>query len=166
MRWPEGRQFIPELKRRIVLPLVVVLVLFGMVACSGEPASNVTSLDASAAYFNRPVPGSSVTAAYMTLSNLSAEEKTLVAFSSAAADRVELHNHIHSDGQMQMRQVEQLRMSAGEVVEFAPGGYHLMLMGVIDDLAVAERVTVTLTMSDGKSVDVEFGARDLVSPTP
>jgi len=145
--------------------LLLALVLGGL-SCSDETPESISTqfgLSYSDAYFNRPVPGSSVTAAYLTLRNESDKAQTLVAFSSGFVDNVELHNHIHSDGQMQMRRVEQLTLESGETVELAPGGYHLMLFGAAENLQSLESIDLTLTSSDGQSLRVEALAKDLVA---
>lgn len=147
--------------RRVLL----LTLLLGVMSCTREGGGAISAqhtLTYSDAYFNRPVPGRSVTAAYMTIRNDSDSAQTLVAFSAEHVDNVELHNHIHSDGQMQMRQVEQLTLEAGETVELAPGGYHLMLFGVAEELQSLESINIRLTSSDGQSLQVEARAKNLV----
>ena len=52
-------------------------------------------------------------------------------------------------GAMVMRQIMSLPLPAGETVELAPGGYHVMLIGLVDPLEVGETIDVTLTMASG-----------------
>lgn len=58
----------------------------------------------------------------------------------------------HHDGVMKMREHGQLEISAGQTVELAPGGLHLMLMGLKKPLAAGETLTVKLTFEDAKKV--------------
>ena len=78
-------------------------------------------------------PGQTVTAAYLTITNLNSIPCTLHAASSQIAERVEFHRHSHSNGMMQMRKVDSLVIPSGSQLVFRSGGLHLMLFGV--DLA-------------------------------
>ena len=90
-------------------------------------------------------PGSQASAAFMTLRNPGEQDVVLVEASSPAADVMELHNHEDVNGVMQMRQVAQITVPAGGSVELAPGGLHLMLIGL------------TAPLEEGEPVEIEFG---------
>ncbi|WP_068515970.1 MULTISPECIES: copper chaperone PCu(A)C [unclassified Oleiphilus] len=68
------------------------------------------------------------TAAYMTLT--SSIDDTLVSASSPQASMVELHLSSMSNGVMSMDHVEEIALLKGQPLKLAPGGYHLMLMGL------------------------------------
>lgn len=167
MRFGSDQQVFP---RKKIVPAVFVVCAFAcLVACSEKPsvAARVPQdapavLRAIDGYFNRPVPGSIVTAAYMTLQNESDIALTLATFMSNAAGRVELHNHEMRDGFMQMRRVGQLTIEAGESIHFEPGGYHLMLFDVSDSLQTVDSIELILGMTSGQSVTVQVQARELI----
>ena len=81
-------------------------------------------------YVREPVPGRSMSAAFMTLTNTSDELQRLVSVSAPWASSIEIHTHLHEDGVMKMRQIESLEVPAGESVTLEPGGLHLMLFGL------------------------------------
>lgn len=81
-------------------------------------------------YVREPVPGRSMSAAFMTLINTSDELQRLVSVSAPWASSIEIHTHLHEDGVMKMRQIESLEVPAGESVTLEPGGLHLMLFGL------------------------------------
>ena len=64
-------------------------------------------------------------------------------------------NQIHEvvDGVMQ-EDTDGLMIPAGESVTLAPGGQHLMLMGVAEPVMAGEEVDVTLELEDGTTVDL------------
>lgn len=94
-----------------------------------------------------PPSGRDVTAGYVTL-RAGAEDDQLVAASSPAAARIELHT-MEDDGEvMRMRQVEAIDLPAGERVALAPGGDHLMIFG-IDAASLGEAMEVTLEFASG-----------------
>ncbi len=63
-------------------------------------------------------------------------------------------------GAMVMRQIMSLPLPAGETVELAPGGYHVMLIGLVDSLEVGDTIDVTLTMASGTVRTVTAEVRD------
>ncbi|MGO8839967.1 MAG: copper chaperone PCu(A)C [Methyloceanibacter sp.] len=106
----------------------------------------------------RPTAGTNMLgAAYLTLTNGGKEADTLKSASSADADKVEIHEHIHdAEGVMRMRAVEGgLAIPAGGTVEFKPGGYHLMLIGLKHNLEDGQNFPLKLTFEHAGAVDVE-----------
>lgn len=97
------------------------------------------------AYIRELPPGQDVTAMFFTLTNNSSTKSCeLIGAATAVAGSAEIHVHHHHNGMMQMRQVESVVVPADEVVEFQPGGYHLMLFGVQQPLMDGESYPVTL----------------------
>lgn len=102
-------------------------------------------------------PVSANGAAYLTIRNQSAQDDVLISVESAAAESVEIHEHVHRNGLMKMQKIDALLVKAGSDVPFAPGGYHLMLMGLHQPLKAGERFPVTLHFkaAGDMQVDVE-----------
>lgn len=106
-------------------------------------------------------PNRSITAGYLDLRNTGTETRRLISVSSPVAGRVELHTHVHdrSTGMMQMRHVESIEIPAGERVQLAPGGQHIMLMDLDRDLQAGVTVPMTLNFDDGSELSVEAVVR-------
>jgi len=100
-------------------------------------------------------PGSPTTAAFMDLANPGETDLALVGGSSPLAGSLELHNHVMVDGVMQMRQVEEIPVPAGETVRLGPGGWHLMLFDLARSPVEGESVAFTLTLDNGETLSVE-----------
>ncbi len=83
----------------------------------------------------------------------------LLSATSPAATRVELHTHIRDGEVMRMRAVEAIEVPAGGAVTLAPGGLHLMLIGLTRPLAVGETVPVTLRFERGGEVQVALAVQ-------
>jgi len=96
-------------------------------------------------------------AAFMTLMNHTDQDDRLIAASSDAAARVELHTHKeNADGVMQMMEVEEgFAVPAGGMHALARGGDHVMLMGLTAPLAQGDIVTLTLTFEKAGEITVE-----------
>ncbi len=91
------------------------------------------------------------TAAFMRIHNPDNAANALVAASSSAAGRVELHDHELVDGVARMRQLAQIPLPAGEQVKLAPGGLHLMLLNLKQPLAAGQNIELRLQFADGSS---------------
>lgn len=106
--------------------------------------------------FVRLMPVSqTTTAAYLTINNAGAAKK-LVKADSNVANAVELHNHVHENGVMKMRQVKDIEVPAKGKATLQPGGLHIMLIGLKAPLQDGQKVPLTLTFDDGntKQLDV------------
>lgn len=107
-------------------------------------------------------PGSQASAAFMTLRNPGERDVALVAAESPAAEVVELHDHQNVDGVMQMRQVQQIAIPAGGSAELAPGGLHMMLIGLTAPLVEGEPVEIELRFESGESQRLEAPVKRIV----
>lgn len=110
----------------------------------------------------RLLPGDLPAAGYFTLANTSEADITLIGANSPAFGNVMMHRSVNQDGVASMQPVEQLALSAGEQVEFEPGGYHLMLMKRTRAIAIGDDIEMTLLFANGQEQSVTFRA---VSPT-
>jgi len=96
-----------------------------------------------------------MTAAFMDLANQGDEGVRLVSASSEVADAVEIHEMANVDGKAVMQEAEdgvELKARGGQLLQ--PGGYHVMLMGLTEDLAAGDEVTLTLEFSDGSTQEI------------
>ncbi|MFZ5905494.1 MAG: copper chaperone PCu(A)C [Chloroflexota bacterium] len=84
-------------------------------------------------------------AVYMMLHNHSDQGDELLSASSEIAEAVELHlSQMGPNGEMQMIPQTSIPLAAGEEVEFKPGGLHIMLIGLKQDLAIGDQFEATL----------------------
>ena len=92
----------------------------------------------------------------------------LVAASSPVAGVVEVHEMAMDGNVMKMRAVPSLDLPAGKTVQLKPGGYHVMLMDLKQQLKPGETVPLTLTIEgkDGKreTVEVKAPIKPLATP--
>ena len=104
------------------------------------------------------VPQQKVAGAFMQLR--SAKAARLVGVKTPVAGRVELHQMAMEGQTMRMRAVESIELPAGQTVNLASGGYHVMLFDLQRQLKEGEQVPLTLTVVDaaGKRADVAVSA--------
>lgn len=107
--------------------------------------------------FARAVPpGQPNSAAFMNLHNTSDADVRIISASSNVSNVTELHTHTDVDGVMQMRQIDAIEIPASGSTELKPGGLHVMLIGLNQNLAEGDSVELTLNFEDGteKQLDV------------
>jgi periplasmic copper chaperone A len=102
----------------------------------------------------RATPGAAKTgAAYLTLTDHGAADR-LIGVSTPAAAMAELHKTIDDRGTMKMRAVDHLTLAPDHPVTLAPGGYHIMLMGLKAPLKRGETFPLTLTFAHAPPMTV------------
>ena len=84
----------------------------------------------------------------------------LVAVSSPLAGVAEIHEMAMDGNVMRMRALAALDLPAGKAVKLEPGGYHVMLMQLKQELKAGDAVPVTLVVeaADGKRENIEIQA--------
>jgi copper(I)-binding protein len=110
-------------------------------------------------------PGISNSAAYFHIMNHSEKDIRLTGAESDAADIVEIHEHTMANGVMKMQKVESIMIPAGSSVEFKPGGYHIMLIGVTNKINTGDKVDIKLTFSNGTIKKIRASASETVNST-
>ena len=101
--------------------------------------------------------GASVAAGYIKLSNTGSTPDRLVGGTSEAAGRVEIHDMTMTDGVMQMRPLKDgLELKPGQTVELKSGSFHLMMVGLKQQLQQGQRIKGTLIFEKAGPVDIEY----------
>lgn len=98
-------------------------------------------------------------AAYLTIGNRTGEDDTLLEARSPVAGRVEIHDMTMEDMVMRMRRLDNLPVAAGESVQLAPGGKHIMLIGLSGPLEEGATVPLTLVFEKAGELAVEAPVR-------
>jgi copper(I)-binding protein len=90
----------------------------------------------------------------------SAQGGKLVAVSSPVAGVVEVHEMAMEGSVMKMHAIPGLDLPAGKTVELKPGGYHVMLMDLKQQLKAGDSVPLTLVIEgkNGKRETLEVKA--------
>ena len=110
--------------------------------------------------------GSEVAGGYMKLINTGTEPDRLIGGTNAAAGKFEIHEMSMDNGVMKMRQLANgIEIKPGQTVEFKPGSYHLMFVGITQPLQQGKRVKGTLEFEKAGKIDVEY-AVEAIGGTP
>jgi copper(I)-binding protein len=125
--------------KRTSLPLLFATAMLG----AGTAHAQVTVTDP---WVRATVSGQQATGAFMRLQ--SAKDTRLVSASSPLTPTVEVHEMAVQDNVMKMRQLPALELPAAKTVELKPGGYHVMLMGLKQEVKAGATVPITLVFED------------------
>ena len=109
-------------------------------------------------------PGQPNSAVFMTLANNSKENRALVAAETPSAGVVELHTHVHEDGMMKMRKVDNIEIPAGQTVTLKPSGFHVMLIGLKQKLEPGQEVHMNLIFDKGGKEHIMAPVRAMAPP--
>jgi copper(I)-binding protein len=91
----------------------------------------------------------------MTITNSAGQPDRLTKATSAAIGDVQLMNtETDASGMSGMHMIDGIDIPAGGTVTLAPGGLHVMLMGLQGPLNVGDQVELTLTFEKGGTITV------------
>ncbi|HSH97339.1 MAG: copper chaperone PCu(A)C [Methylophilaceae bacterium] len=137
----------------IIIAAVSFSATTSMAADQNDPSINVHQ-----AWARATAPGQDVGAAYLMI--VSKKDTNLVKIDTDAAEHTQIHSMTMNNGVMKMRELESLAIPAGTMVNLAPGGMHLMLIGLKKPLKAGEQLALTLQFKDnaGKLSSVNIQA--------
>ena len=117
-------------------------------------AASTPPIEIENAWARATVPGASNGVAFMTL-RAKGEADQLVSASSPVAGHVDAHSNVMNNGVMEMRPVDAIDVVPGKPTTLAPGGLHLMLMGLKHPLVEGSTFPLTVRFRKGGSITVD-----------
>ncbi len=109
--------------------------------------------------------GGTAGVAYLTLTAHGQGDR-LIGASTPVADMAELHQSSEDRGVTRMRPVDGLALDPGKPIILAPGGVHLMLMGLKQPLKQGTSFLLTLTFEHAPPVTVQVPVKAAGAATP
>jgi copper(I)-binding protein len=134
------------MKRTTLLLLTSLLVLN---ACNSPG-----DLDVHQAWV-RPTAAGDNAAVYLTLHNHSSVDDELIGATATVADVVEIHETSMDDGVMKMEMISSVPVAADEEIIFTPGGFHLMLVNIKEELTLGDHIGLILHFRVHEDIVVE-----------
>jgi copper(I)-binding protein len=107
-------------------------------------------------YIKSSIPGSDITAAYMTIINNNSQAINLQKITSPLSDRIEIHQHSMEGGMMRMREIKSLIIEGNSQVVMAPHGLHLMIFALNKNLIASDIASLTLYFSNNTNVTLQL----------
>lgn len=167
----------------VYIPLLVIL-LFGMTACTAAVQQGpqitieqpwvraaVAMQAAGAGQMEGSMEGSmeggeggmelggATSAAYLIIRNAGQQEDHLLEVRTEAAESVETHISETRDGVSVMSRVDGIEIPAESSVELEPGGLHIMLINLNQDLNPGDSIQMTLVFEKSGALDIDVPVR-------
>ncbi len=136
--------------------VVVLALAFGLTSSAMAVTKHMTVVNA---WLRAAPPTSDVTAAYLDIANLTDQDDELIKISSDKAQIIEIHETKISGDQSTMVELKTLKIAKDQKVSFAPGSFHLMVMGLKKPLKVGEEIPLKLEFKNHASVTVKAEVR-------
>ena len=134
------------MKNSLIFFLVTYFLSFNVQADQKLVAENI--------WIREAPPTVTVMAAYMTLRNQTDRDITLICAESPAFEDVMFHRTEINDGMAKMRHADKIVIPAHSSFDFAPGGFHLMLMGRKNTLREGDNVDLTLIFEQKENQEI------------
>jgi len=141
--------------------ILFALALLLPVAAVAQPAGKIT-VEAPWARASAGTTG----AAYFTVKNEGDVDDRLVAVSTPAAAKAELHSMAMDGNVMRMRAVDALPVAAHGMAALKPGGIHVMLMELKAPLKQGESFPLTLKFARAGDVQVNVAVQGMGATGP
>jgi len=107
----------------------------------------------------RLMPAGLPSAAYFRLENTGQADAALTAVATDAYARVMLHTTREAGGMSHMHHVDAVKVPAHGTLDFAPGGYHVMLEDATRALAVGDSIALSFRFADAAPVEAQCAVR-------
>ena len=122
-------------------------------------ANQQTSIEISGAWIREAPPVAVAMAGYFKLKNASDSTITLIGFSSASFDKIELHRTELIGSVTKMVRQDRLAVPPDGVLLLEPGSYHLMLMRPFESLKEGDFVQIQIQLDSGQSLNMSAMVR-------
>jgi copper(I)-binding protein len=145
---------------RVAIAAFILLVAAGCSSATGPASSDNGSVQIVDAWVKTQDTG--MTAAFGTVTNTSSRDVTVTSVETPVSPMVQLHETVASAaGDMVMQEkAGGFTIPAGGSLSLAPGGNHIMLMGLAHPLQAGDDVDFTVSLSDGTSFTFTAAVKD------
>jgi copper(I)-binding protein len=145
---------------KIILVSAICMSLLPLPAHAADVMAG--TLKISAPWARATPKGASVGGGYMTITNTGTAPDRLTGGSTNVSSKFELHEMSMDNGIMKMRPLGSgLEIKPGQTVELKPGGHHIMLVGMKEQLKQGDHFKATLNFEKAGKVDVDFTVEGL-----
>ena len=147
----------PWRKRLSALWLMTVCALLLFVAPAVPQEFKIGTLVIERPWTRATPGGAKVAGGYLTIRNTGKEPDRLIGGSLPQAGRFEIHESRLEGDVARMRHLPNgLEIKPGQTVTLAPGGYHVMFMGLKQPIKQGDKIKGQLVFEKAGTLDVEY----------
>ncbi|CAM4140205.1 copper chaperone PCu(A)C [Campylobacter armoricus] len=106
-------------------------------------------------YVRQTPPNSKTTAFFLELKNNSDKDIKLVKAQSSLSDTTEIHDHIMENGKKMMVQIPQITIKANSSTQLKPGGKHIMVLNLKENITSQTKANLTLYFDDNSTIELK-----------
>ena len=117
------------------------------------------------AWIREAPPNAQVLAGYAQIENTTGNADAVVAVSSTAFEKAEIHHSAVTNNVARMTQLKELDLPPHQIVKLEPGGTHVMLFNPKSPLSAGQHVTLSFTLRSGKTLNVDADVRNTLKPS-
>jgi copper(I)-binding protein len=153
--------------RKLALEIAVASALTVAAILSLVAVARANEIMVSGAYARASAsPAAKTGAAYLTVANHGAETDRIIAAACDVAAGAMFHETAIENGIATMRHVESVEIAPGAAVSFAPGGTHVMLMGLRKPLKRGEHFILTLKLERAGNIAIDVPVAGVAASAP
>jgi copper(I)-binding protein len=138
------------------IAIVLMLVITSLISSACGSSDSVAVQDAWA----RPGFQGDNSAVYLVIKNHTDQADGLIGAASDIAGATEIHlSKMDAEGTMTMERQDLVNIPANDSVELSPGGLHIMLVNLGEDLSVGDTFPVTLEFQRAGDITIDVEVR-------
>ncbi len=142
---------------------MVAILLAGFFILSSCSTETMTGIEVKDVWLRHNPMADRPSAIYLKIINNGAEPVSLVAASSPVAGRIMIHRSTREAGVVSMHSIETLMIAPGTRVEFLPGGSHLMVFDLAEDIEEGQEIPLILEFASGEMLQIDVLVCSLVA---
>ena len=148
------------MKRRLYI-IAALIFMLDMIIFAQQPETQNSKLKIQNAWV-RPAAKGANSALYFVIVNNSTKTDTLLGAQSNVAEETEVHESFKKDNdRMGMRPAGKISIKPKSEFEFKPGGFHVMLLGVLKDLKFGDKIEAVLLLKYAGKLKLKAEIRDM-----
>ena len=146
--------------KRELLIIIALIFTFNLITLAQQKSNNYGIQIQKG--WARPAVKYSNSALYFVIENRGSKIDTLIGAQSKVAEELEVHESFKIDNdRMGMRPAGKVAINPNSEFEFKPGGFHVMLLGVLKDLNIGDKIEAVLILKYAGKIKVQAEVRDM-----
>lgn len=107
------------------------------------------------AYIKQTPPNAKTSAIFLTIKNDSDKNLSLIKAKTNLSEVAELHTHTKENGKMVMKEVPNIEIKAHSSTELKPGGLHIMVFDIKNQIDKNTKTDLTLYFDNNQSIELK-----------